>query len=481
MVAGGHKLRTYRQGSDVFEGDLPPLTAKDRTVAGRAARPGSAAAPSWPSHANGFAFRTSDNGTPALPFLGKLHPNWVTTTGDWCYLCGSPVIGGRDHHISFDRDHIALNYFFFLVCSMRREWDARGVLIGSSHDFPGVWHRCVSPPVRLASQGSSTRRGSVGDGGAGVGSAMRQHAVSSRRAAAQSPYLLHGTSGQQQQQSHALSGAAAAAAASASHAFSSPEAAKRSLITHMTRSEAERALQSQVGNLATQFAPTWWALRALHERRMELQALMAAAMDPSGHFDPCGGGQATRAVCAQLPPGLIGQGEKTFRADVTRVVAATMPAASPNVLAAFSQKAWGRTNLSRLFDSLHLERIQGKVLARPVQPRSGRSEKSAVMRQLITELHHHVAVARRGDDDDDGGGGGRDGGDGDGLRPRCADGDAASRGRAIMSGQLCEMILARLGSEAVLSMSHLYMDRAWRVAALCGFPDAATLDRLDFC
>ena len=50
-----------------------------------------------------------------------------------------------------------------------------------------------------------------------------------------------------------------------------------------------------------------------------------------------------------------------------------------------------------------------------------------------------------------------------------------------MSGQLCEMILARLGSEAVLSMSHLYMDRAWRVAALCGFPDAATLDRLDFC
>ena len=82
----------------------------------------------------------------------------------------------------------------------------------------------------------------------------------------------------------------------------------------MTNADLERELQKLQGNVASAFAPTWWMLHELHQRRIELQSLLTIAMDDtSDFFDPRlndgGKGLAPRSVCAQLPPGLIGQGE----------------------------------------------------------------------------------------------------------------------------------------------------------------------------
>ena len=51
---------------------------------------------------------------------------------------------------------------------------------------------------------------------------------------------------------------------------------------------------------------------------------------------------------------------------------------------------------------------------------------------------------------------------------------------ALLQAQLAEMVLSRLATEAVLTQSHIYMDRAWRVAALCGFPTVEEFERIDF-
>ena len=42
------------------------------------------------------------------------------------------------------------------------------------------------------------------------------------------------------------------------------------------------------------------------------------------------------------------------------------------------------------------------------------------------------------------------------------------------------MILSRLGAEAVLTMSHIYMSRAAHVAALTGYPTPNEIDRLGY-
>lgn len=425
---------------------------------------------------------------------------------------------------------------------MKREWDAQGVFRESAVLFPQVWERVMSPPLKFSRYFMSLKGGGRKNNGAGVGGCASRHDGGEAEGGGDdetrkklaiekfefnkeklSPYLdletldaKHYAFATGEQKKGKNPGGNSTANNSATNrgvganfslltkqqqeflqnqnlllshqvnstsAFSSPESVKRALrqssASTMSNAEVERALQTIQGNLALAFSPTWWMLRHLHQQRTELQALLTVAMDETDFFHHWlnrGGSLATRSVCAQLPPGLIGQGEKTFRADVTRVVAATLPVTAPMVTAAFAQKSWGRTNLSRLYDSLHIERIHAKVLGRPVVPRVGRSEKSGVMRQLLTELHHAASLVRGSDDEND------EDEDEDGEDCRHDDHYPMKKPKEvdILSGQLAEMILSRLGSEAVLTMSHIYMERAWRVAALTGFPRPEELDLLDF-
>jgi hypothetical protein len=221
----------------------------------------------------------------------------------------------------------------------------------------------------------------------------------------------------------------------------------------------------------------------------------------------------------QLPPGLIGHGEKMFRADVTRVVSATCPPTGPNTQAAFSQKAWGRTNLGRLYDWVEVERLQALVAPSShaaMRPRQGRSEKSGVMRQLICELHTWPALhwstdgtveaaraytnaARDADPSPsrqtptspalcDGATTVSIAAPASNAAPNSSPAENFGGGFSLndesvedsVTAILSEMVVARLAQDAVYSVSRYYMPRAARVSALVGHPGPADLERLDF-
>jgi hypothetical protein len=146
----------------------------------------------------------------------------------------------------------------------------------------------------------------------------------------------------------------------------------------------------------------------------------------------------------ERPGGLTGHGEKIFRAAIISLSTAMLPAMGPNVQAAFSQKAWGRTNLMLIYERTGLAEYQATENGLP--PKHGRSDKSAVVRQLITEL----AMAQF-----------------DAALPPVA-------------AELADMALHRLAFECVVQKSMHYMVRVQRVAAELGFPTPKDLIDTDF-
>jgi hypothetical protein len=144
------------------------------------------------------------------------------------------------------------------------------------------------------------------------------------------------------------------------------------------------------------------------------------------------------------PPGLVGQGEKIFRARVTEIVAALFPPLGPNIQAAFSQKAWGRTNLMLLYDRMGWAEIDARY---GNKPKSNRSDKSAVMRQMIVELS--LASASHTD------------------RPPTA-------------AALADLAVHRLAFEAVVQKSAHYMHQAQQAIAYTDYPNPHQLQEHDF-
>ena len=142
--------------------------------------------------------------------------------------------------------------------------------------------------------------------------------------------------------------------------------------------------------------------------------------------------------------GLVGHGEKIFRATVSDLVVALLPPMGPNIQAAFSQKAWGRTNLMLLYDRLGLGEFQAEY---QLKPKSNRSDKSAVMRTMIAELS--LAHETHGES--------------------CP-----------VAAELAELALHRLAFEAVAQKSAHYMFHAQQALAAMGYPSPRDLVESEF-
>jgi hypothetical protein len=174
-------------------------------------------------------------------------------------------------------------------------------------------------------------------------------------------------------------------------------------------------------------------------RLAELRAILLRLIEGPAHSRVIAG-----SIFDEAPAGMVGQGEKIFRAHVTDLVTVALPPMGPNIQAAFSQKAWGRTNLMVMYDRLGLGEYQGQF---GLKPKSNRSDKSSVVRQMIVELalapvtHAHDPVA-------------------------CL---------------LAEMALHRLAFEAVVLKSAQYMHQAQQAVALADYPTAQDLAAHDYC
>lgn len=164
----------------------------------------------------------------------------------------------------------------------------------------------------------------------------------------------------------------------------------------------------------------------------------------------------TRSPFDESPPGLIGHGEKIFRATVTELVVATLPPLGPNVQAAFSQKAWGRTNLMLLYDRLRLGEFQA---AAQLPAKVDRSDKSGVVRQIVTEL----ALAAEG------------------IRDRGVVGATdCSFETDHVAADFARLLLHRIAFEAVYQKSAHYMHQAQQAIAWAGYPSVRQLMEADF-
>jgi hypothetical protein len=142
--------------------------------------------------------------------------------------------------------------------------------------------------------------------------------------------------------------------------------------------------------------------------------------------------------------GLVGHGEKIFRATVSDLVASLLPPMGPNIQAAFSQKAWGRTNLMLLYDRLGLGAFQAEF---GLKVKTNRSDKSAVMRTMIAELS--LAHETHGE--------------------TCP-----------VAAELAELALHRLAFECVYQKSAHYMHHAQQAIAALGYPSPRDLVDAEF-
>jgi hypothetical protein len=175
-----------------------------------------------------------------------------------------------------------------------------------------------------------------------------------------------------------------------------------------------------------------------HCRIEELRALLLYLID---------GPSALRVLRTtpfdEAPAGIGGQGEKVFRGTVTELVVSLFPPFGPNIQACFSKKAWGRTNLMLLYDRLRLGEWQQFY---DLKPKKDRSDKSAVLREIIVELGHaHVTHAS-----------------------------------TPVASTLAELCLHRLAFECVVQKSAHYMHQAQQAIAMTGYPTPEDMDEHDF-
>ena len=129
-------------------------------------------------------------------------------------------------------------------------------------------------------------------------------------------------------------------------------------------------------------------------RRMELAALLRSLNRPPFN--------CITFSFRDYRSGAVGQGERMFRSEVSRIWQTMVPPCSAECMTRFQQKCWGRKNLEILFDRLQL----GKVMEEcGVEPATKKDHKGAIMRQVFLELNMALsdadtALAASAHDDD---------------------------------------------------------------------------------
>jgi hypothetical protein len=81
--------------------------------------------------------------------------------------------------------------------------------------------------------------------------------------------------------------------------------------------------------------------------------------------------------------GAVGQGERMFRAEVSRLCQTMIPPCSAETMTRLQQKCWGRKNLEILFDRLRLGEVMEEC---GVTAATEKDAKGAIMRQMFFEL-----------------------------------------------------------------------------------------------
>lgn len=205
-------------------------------------------------------------------------------------------------------------------------------------------------------------------------------------------------------------------------------------------------------------------------RRAQLRAIIETLAKPPYRA-------VWRALSDALPPGLTGQGEKMLRESFARVTWPGAPHAGPNVMAAFSQKAWGRSNCELLYDLLNLGSMQESLFQ--TKAKTNKSDKSAVIRQLAVELHLLSTRQEVGQWSVE-----SSNGDGESQQPVTTTSDSNSRPSVGVLSEVClhlaDLALHRLCAEMVYLKSADYNVRAQRVIESLAYPTPAELNACGF-
>ncbi|KAK7197680.1 hypothetical protein NESM_000719700 [Novymonas esmeraldas] len=318
--------------------------------------------------------------TATLPldaFEGLNRFVWADARRGFCHLCQEPVNNAHAH--CSDRDHTNMLFFLLLFTAYPRH-----DVLATEAEGPTAGERAPSVP-RSGGHACVTEPPPVAGGDAGA-SAARGAAAAQGKVLFSSESVLGG---------------------------------------------ARRALPSLF-----HFATDCRTTDRLHVaddavRRAELEALLLSLTHPPHRA-------LSHVLQGQSPLGFWVNGERMWKARMTRLIAQLYPPMSAGMMTNFTQKCWGRSNGERLYDALQLGRMKAYYGWGPYE---SKERKAFFLRQLIWEL---LCVELR---------------------------DEVPEAAKL----LASLALRRLAFEMIYLQSMDYMDRVQRVHELLGRPSLAQL------
>jgi hypothetical protein len=167
------------------------------------------------------------------------------------------------------------------------------------------------------------------------------------------------------------------------------------------------------------------------------------------------------------------QGEKMFKSTLSRMLVEMLPALSPVAHTQVTHKAWGRTNLERMYEALRIARIQERVGGTPVTTKDGRAY---LMRNLFFELIVATEAASCAAPVQDASDAAQPP-----QTPSATTSSVVGGGGDALSGDVGAVlgaeILRRLSFELIFSSAALFMNRAEAAVECLEFPTVDDLAR----